>query len=286
MTKKVLITGSNGLLGFAFANFNFNAEKILCSSEVLDITNFEAVKYFIDKTKPDIIIHCAAYTDVEKCELDIDNAYKINTIGTLNLVNAAICLTKEPIFCFISSTGIYGNYKQEPYNEFDDVTPLSVHHKTKFEAEKIVSSHFKKYIIARTGWLFGGAKTQNKNFVYKRYVEAKNSSILYANSEQIGNPTYIKDVVMQIAYLLEKECFGVYNCVNSGVASRYEYVKKIVELFGLNCDVKPVTADAFKRVAPVSFNESAVNYKLELMGLNKMQNWENSLTDYINELKL
>jgi dTDP-4-dehydrorhamnose reductase len=286
MSHTLLITGKGGMLGSAFAAADLKAKKIFCpSSSVLDITDFEAVKSFIGKERPDIIIHCAAHTDVEKGETDKETAYHINTIGTANLVNATLLLEKEPVFCFISSTGIYGNHKSKPYNEFDDIRPTTVHHKSKFEAEKIVAAHIKKHLIVRTGWLFGGDKTQPKNFVYKRYIEASKSNAIQANASQIGNPTFVDDVVSQVAYLLQKECFGVYNCVNGGVSSRYEYVKKIVELFGLDCTVSIASEDSFKRVAPVSLNESATNYKLELMGLNIMPTWEESLAAYVEKLK-
>jgi dTDP-4-dehydrorhamnose reductase len=283
--KKILITGSKGMLGSAFANKEFEYQKILCPSSVLDITNAEATKEFVARERPNIIIHCAAYTDVEKSETDIELAYRVNTIGTANLVNASLCLDQELVFCFISSTGIYGDHKQEPYIEFDDVLPTTVYHKSKFEAEKIVAAHIKKHLIVRTGWLFGGNKTQPKNFVYKRYLEVAKSSIMRANSAQMGNPTLVDDVVKQILCLLEKGCFGIYNCVSGGFTSRYEYVKKIVELFGLDCLVEAARDGEFKRVAPVSSNEAAINFKLNLIGLNIMPHWEESLTQYINILK-
>lgn len=285
MSGKVLITGSGGLLGSAFAAVDAWDEKILCPSSALDITDFEAVKNMLALHNPDIIIHCAAHTDVEKGEIDVDKTRLINVTGTENLVNAALSLPKEPIFCFISSTGVYGQYKSEPYTELDDTVPTTAHHKSKLEAERIVEGCIKKHLVIRTGWLFGGSVEQPKNFVYKRYLEASKTDILRANDMQIGNPTFADDVAKQVVYLLQKECFGLYNCVNVGTASRYEYVKKIVELFGVECVVEAAGEGEFKRVAPVSRNESAVNYKLELAGLNIMPRWEESLALYIEKLK-
>jgi dTDP-4-dehydrorhamnose reductase len=285
INKKILITGSGGMLGSAFmVNENIGI-KIPAPSNVMDVTDFEKTKEFLKKYEPDIIVHCAALTDVEKCEIDRDSAFRTNTIGTENLVNASMSLDKEPIFCFISSIGVYGAHKKEPYTEFDNVFPTTIHHLSKLEAEKIIMAHIKKYLIIRAGWLFGGDATQPKNFVYKRYLEACNSKLIYANNTQVGNPAFTEDVVKQVFYLLERECFGIFNCVGGSSATRYEYVKSIIELFGLPCEVNIAGKDSFKRIAPVSDNESAVNYKLGLVGLDIMPDWKESLAGYIERLK-
>lgn len=285
MSRKVLITGSGGLLGSAFAASDALDEKILCPSSALDITDFEAVKNMLTVHSPDIIIHCAAHTDVEGGEVDADRSYLVNTKGSENLVNAALLLPKEPTFCFISSTGVYGQHKSEPYTELDDTLPTTIHHKSKLEAEKIVAGRIKKHLVIRTGWLFGGSKWQAKNFVYKRYLEALNASIIFANSEQVGNPTFIDDVVKQVLLLLANKYYGVFNCVNEGVATRYEYISEVVSLFELPCAVESTDKSKFNRIAPVSNNESATNYNLASIGLNIMPHWKNSLRVYISGLR-
>lgn len=250
----------------------------------LDITKADTVHHVLTKEKPDIIIHTAAYTDVEACEKNADKAYMVNTIGTQNLVN--YCIGKDILFIYLSSTGIYGTFKDENYTEFDYVNPTTIHHQSKYEGEKIVQNHLQKYLILRTGWLYGGNKTLNKNFVYKRFLEASNKDTIYSDNTQIGNPTYVVDLVRQLQLLIENQQYGVFNCVNSAIGiSRYDYVKKIVELFDLNCNVKIAPGEMFKRLAPVSHNESAINYKLNLLGLNVMGDWEKSLAQYIQQLR-
>jgi dTDP-4-dehydrorhamnose reductase len=281
---KVLVTGSNGMLGRNLVNL-LPYKIIGFDSSSLDITNPEKCNKVLENEKPNIIIHTAAYTNVEGCEINPDKAYFINTIGTQNLVN--YCIDKDILFICISSTGIYGTHKIiNPYNEFDEVNPTTIHHKSKYEAEKIVQNHLSKYLILRTGWLFGGDITHAKNFVYKRYLEAKENKIIYSDSSQIGNPTYIKDLIKQIEVLINKNQFGIFNCVNeANNISRYDYVQTIVELFEVNSKVEVASKDMFKGVASVSNNESALNYKLNLLGLNMMHDWKDSLSDYIIELK-
>jgi len=281
--KKVLITGADGMLGsnlikllpYKIVGFN---------SKELDITNSNKCIEILGSEKPNVIIHTAAYTDVDGCEVNSDKAYKINTIGTQNLINC--CIDRDVLFIYISSTGVYGTIKEKcPYNEFDEVQPTTIHHASKYEAEQMVKNHLSKYLILRTGWLFGGDKTHNKNFVYKRYLEASNNDEMHSDVSQIGNPTYIKDLVQQIQILIENKQNGMFNCVNKALnVSRYDYVKKIVSLFGLNCDVKKAPSDLFNREAKVSKNESAINYKLELLNLNVMDSWDVALEKYIVQL--
>jgi dTDP-4-dehydrorhamnose reductase len=280
--KNILVTGANGMLGSSLIK-NLSYNNIVSSD--LDVTDSKSVANYLSKNKPDIIIHTAAYTNVDNCESNPDKAYKINSIGTQNLVN--YCVDKDILFIYISSTGIYGTEKENgPYNEFDNVNPTTIHHKSKYEAEKIVQNHLNKYLILRTGWLFGGDITHNKNFVYKRYLEARNNKIMYSDDIQKGNPTYVLDFVKQMEVLIQNNQLGIFNCVNKAInISRYDYVKKIIELFDINCQLKVASKDMFKRVAPVSHNESAINYKLDLLGLNVMNDWQKALEKYILELK-
>ena len=282
---KVLITGANGMLGSNLMKL-LPYETIGFSSKELDVSDSKKCVEVLESENPNIIIHTAAYTNVEDCEVNPDKAYKINTIGTQNLVN--YCIGKEILFIYISSTGIYGTKKgKDPYNEFDVVNPTTIHHKSKYEAEKVVQNHLSKYLILRTGWLFGGDVSHSKNFVYKRYLEAKNNREIYSDNSQIGNPTCIKDLVKQIEILIKYNQYGIFNCVNeANNISRYDYVKKIVELFECNSEVKIASENMFKRIAPVSKNESAKNYKLDLLQINQMGNWEISLNKYIEKLKV
>ena len=280
--KKILITGPTGMLGSIL--LEALPESIGLRRE-LNILKSEKLHEELEKIAPDIIIHTAAFTNVELCETQKDEAYKINVLGTQNLVN--YCTNRDTLFVYISSTGIYGTQNaHEPYNEFDAVYPTTVHHQSKYEGEKAVINHLNRYLIIRTGWLYGGDKTHAKNFVYKRYLEASNKDVIYSNNSQIGNPTSVYELVEQIKTLIQSSQYGVFNCVNSAKnISRYDYVKKIIELFELDCTVSIAEKGMFERVAPVSHNESAQNYKLDLLNLNVMGAWDDALSQYINQLK-
>lgn len=283
--SKILVTGAGGMLGSNLLQEFSSHDIIGFASQELDISNYRDVEQKLSLVKPDIIIHTAAFTNVDACEEQRDKAYAINTLGTQNLVN--YCIGKNVLFIYISSTGVYGTQKDnELYDEFDSAIPTTIHHRSKLEAEKIVSNHLNKYLILRTGWLFGGEVTHQKNFVYKRYLEAKNKTSIKSNPFQIGNPTYIKNLVKQIEILIKEKQYGLFNCVDSADGiTRYDYVRKIIKLFDLPCTVEKARADSLQRKAPVSANESAINYKLNLLNLNVMKTWDISLAEYINLLK-
>lgn len=283
---KLLLTGAGGMLGHELSGFLGEQYEIkaLTRSD-LDITDRLQVQKVVSSFSPDVILHGAAFTNVEESEQNPDKAYAINVMGTQNLVESVI--GRDVSFVYLSSTGNYGTAKtSEPYHEFDEVIPTTVYHRSKFYGEKVVAAHINRHLILRTGWLFGGDMRQPKNFVYKRFLEAQGKKVLKSDPGQTGNPTFVDDLARQIQLLLEQGVVGVYNCVNKGVATRLDYVKEIIQGFGLDCSVEPIAGDKFERIAPVSPNEAAVNYNLQLRSLDIMPPWQESLHKYINSLNI
>ncbi|MDB4228473.1 NAD(P)-dependent oxidoreductase [Flavobacteriaceae bacterium] len=280
---KVLITGSNGLLGSTLFEYltlkgeiveRFNRNNFSWKSHKLNIDQF---------TDYDCIIHAAANTNVEACELDPQSCYKDNALLTERLAYAAS--EAKCKFIYISSTGIYGTEKiSEPYNEYDTVNPTTHHHQSKWLGEQAVNKYIKNSLILRTGWIFGGNPDNPKNFVARRIEEALNSSSkqIQSNSQQIGVPTFVEDFAVKLYELLKNNEVGTFNIVNQGGSSRFEYVKKIIEVAALDVVVHPTNAGIFNRKAKVSNNESAIMLKIEQLGYDKLPFWQESLEKYIN----
>ncbi|RYY01109.1 MAG: NAD(P)-dependent oxidoreductase [Gammaproteobacteria bacterium] len=281
--RRLLITGANGMLGSAVQQYlKDDFEIIAASRNELNIQDFASAKAYLKKLQPHLVLHAAAYTNVEEAERQPQECYSVNYNGTLNLINAAKGFSHK--FIYISSTGNYGFGKTEPYAEYDEVMPPTVYHKSKYLGEKAVQELCADFLVLRTGWLFGGSTEHKKNFVYNRFIEAMSKDEMFSDPFQTGNPTNTSDVARQIKKLIDEEVVGTFNVVSEGNCTRYEYVKEIVSTYGLNCVVKP-TDKPFERLAKVSPNEAAVNFNLTQMGLNVMPHWKDSLHHYINSIQ-
>lgn len=282
---KVLITGASGLLGSVLTNVLETYSLYAFSKEQFDITNFKNSKLKLHKINPDVIIHTAALTDLDYCELNPNISNVVNFLSTQNLVE--YCYKTNCKMVYISSTGVYGTkYLKKNYTENDQIEPTTVHHKHKHESEILIKNKLKNFLILRTGWLYGGSILHKKNFVIKRYFEAKSKKIIYSDNSQFGNPTFALNLAKQIKVLLEKNISGTYNCVDHAKnVTRHYYVQEIIKNFDLNCQVKIGKKENFKRAAPVSHNESAYNYNLSKINLDLMDDWRVSLKAYIENIK-
>lgn len=285
---KVLISGASGLLGGALIS-HANARGHTCvslnrslvpfsldvsASHELD-TQFEGIDHFV---------HAAANTNVEQCEAEPSICHRDNALLTELLAVAAkrcgVAMT------YISSTGVYGVHKNIPWAEYDKANPVTQHHRSKLLGEQSVLRSNRSNLVVRTGWLFGGDVHAVKNFVAKRIREAKKSKegFIFSNSQQRGCPTNVDDLATRILDLIALRATGVFNSVNTGSASRFEYVAEIVRLAGINVGVRPVGAGDFDRVAPVSDNEMAINWRADFLGLPPMRSWQAALADYLDTI--
>jgi len=288
---KCLVTGANGMLGTALCpllsenGYEVFAVDIVQSNlriEHLDVRDFEGVKSYVNKKEPDIIFHLAAETDVDKCEIDIDHAYRMNTIGTENI--ALICQDRNIPMVYISTCSVFDGKKREPYNEFDIPNPISVYSKTKWEGEKIVSQLLNRFFIFRAGWMIGGG-IKDKKFVAKIIELLKDKKELSVVNDKFGSPTFTNDFSQKIAQIIETERYGLYHVTNKGVASRFDIACKIVEILNKKeVVVKPINSAAFPLPAPRPDSEASNNFKLQLLEMDNLPHWEKSLENYISKL--
>jgi len=280
---KILITGGSGMLGSALkeeaCRLNFLSKEF--DRNLVFQVPVTAVAAKIAGS--DLFIHAAANTSVEKCELDPDRCYRDNLLLT-ELLARACSLAGVP-FLFISSTGVYGTGKQVAYKEYDAVSPTTHYHNSKHLAEKLVFNLSSKNLVLRTGWIFGGEIENPKNFVARRIDEAKealrNHSDLKSNSQQWGVPCYSRDIAVRALLLAREGHSGLFNCVNTGFASRFDYVSAILRVANINITISKSDAANFGRKAIVSNNEMAENWKMDSLGISRMPHWEESLMEYI-----
>lgn len=278
----ILLTGASGVLGSELLRIT-NAAGI--STFTLDRNSFLSASASVKSTMLsgyDVLIHAAANTDLEECERNPTKCFYDNTYLTEELFRYSRCNNVK--FVYISSTGVYGRHKSIPYHEFDVVVPTTTHHRSKYLSEINVLRDPNSLVI-RTGWLFGGAPNQRKNFVANRIDEIKSSkNVVYSNATQYGSPTYARDCAERIINLLDDKCCGVYNVVNTGNVSRMQYVDAIARILKSNVQVLPVDARSFARLADVSENEAALSLKMNFENRPPMRNWRDALEEYIKTL--
>ena len=264
-----LVTGAKGMLGQDLCPMLEKAGYTVIKTDVdnMDITNFENVKSVISKEKPDIIVHCAAYTNVDKAEEDMKTARLINSTGTENV--AKICGENDITMVYISTDYVFAGDKKEAYLPDDKTNPINNYGLTKLEGELAVQKYCSKYFIARTSWLYG---LYGKNFVETMLSLADKPELKVVN-DQVGCPTWTVELAEGILKLLKTKKYGIYHVCGSGQTSWYEFAKEIFKQANLNVNLKPCTTEEFPRLAKrplcsVMFNN------------NICRDWKEALKDY------
>ncbi len=275
---RILVTGAGGKLGSAFVRLLVSDHEVMALGRSdLDVSCSTQLIETIEAFAPSLILNCAADTDVEGAEANVDRAYSANAMLPEILGQVA---RKKGAYCVhFSSTGCYGSRLTTPYTEFEQLHPTTVHHLSKKAGEVALRATGAEVLILRLGWVFGGAP-HHKDFVRARLAEAAGKTQITGDPFQTGNPTFVPDVVSQTMRLVHSRITGTFNCVNTGPVNRIDYVRAILRVAGTRVDVVP---QKFSRKAPVSPNESAVNKKLELLGLSSMRSWEEALTQFIQD---
>lgn len=275
---KVLITGANGQLGRELTKQykeKSNVELILTDVSDLDITDIKAVYAFVNINKPEVIINCAAHTAVDKCEAEVDIAYKINTVGPKNLASAAYSIGAEIVQ--VSTDYVFDGDGDKELTEFDEVNPQTVYGKTKLEGEKFVSMINPKHYIVRTAWLYG----DGNNFVKTMLKLSKTNKTIKVVNDQKGTPTSTVDLARVIIKLVENKNYGLYHCTCKGQCTWYDLTKEIFRIKGIDTEVIPCTTEEFPRLARRPKYSVLRNYMLELTTGDIMRDWKESLDEYL-----
>lgn len=251
--------------------------------EYLDFRDCDAYRKDVTDFRPDYLFHLGAYTDLEFCELNSDDAYLTNTLAVEN----AVCLANEldiPLL-YISTAGIFDG-KKELYDDWDLPNPLGVYARSKYMGERYVVENASRYLICRAGWMMGGGPGKDKKFIQKLMGQLQaGKTELFIVDDKDGTPTYTHDFAKNVQLLLEKEYWGLYNMVCGGQTSRLEVASELLRLLDLQDQVKitVVSSDYFKDVyfAERPPCERLDNRKLRLRNVNIMQEWPIALKEYL-----
>lgn len=287
--KKILVTGCNGQLGRAIRKAYEQDDVTFVNTDVveaegvvaLDITKVEEVMALVLAENPDVIINCAAHTNVDACEKEWDLAYQINAIGPRNLSIAANAVDAKMIH--VSTDYVFEGNGTVPYTEFDAPNPVSAYGKTKLEGENFVKEFAKKHFIFRTAWLYG----DGKNFVKTMLRLAETHDQVNVVCDQLGTPTSAKELAKMIRYLEGTENYGTFHATCEGDTNWAAFTEEIFKLTGKTTKVNHVTSEQYAQMNPASAKRPAFsilnNYMLQLTSDYRMADWHDALKEYLNE---
>ena len=291
---KILITGSNGMLatqvitdlergytelGEVPAALK-GAQLLLADVDTLDITDKAAVESFMEENRPDVVINCAAYTNVDGCESNQDTAFMVNAIGSRNL--AMGCENIGAKLVHVSTDYVFRGDEPTPRREYDMPWPISAYGKTKFAGEEFVRQYCKKSFIVRTAWLYG---YNGKNFVKTMVWLAKEKGGAKVVNDQHGNPTNAADLSHHLLKIAASEEYGTYHCTGNGECTWYEFAAEIARLAGYEGVMSPCTSEEFPTPTKRPAYSSLDNMMLRVTVGDEMRHWKDALRAYFDNQK-
>lgn len=278
---KILVTGTTGQLGFdvvrELKERKFNV--IGVSRSEMDITDEDKVREFIKNISPDAVIHCAAYTAVDKAEEDVEKCMTVNAKGTEYIAN--ICHELGIKMMYFSTDYVFNGEGTKPWSVDDEINPLNLYGDSKYQGEIAVKNNLEKYFILRISWVFG---INGKNFVKTMINLSKNHSQISVVNDQIGSPTYTRDLAKLVAYMIVTDKYGVYHVTNEGTCSWYDFAVEIFKQSNIDVNVIPVDSSEFPTVAKRPKNSRMDKSKLDENGFSRLPKWQNALQLYLKEL--
>ncbi len=285
---KVLVTGCKGQLGYDVSKALTKRGDISVSVDVeeMDITDSEAVDFFITNSGVEVIIHCAGYTAVDNAEDNVEHCMRINRDGTKNIAN--ICKKLNIKMLYISTDYVFNGEGVNFWQPDDEREPLNVYGQSKYEGELAVENTLNKFFIVRISWLFG---LNGKNFVRTMLNLGKTHDKLTVVSDQIGSPTYTADLAKLLCDMVHSDKYGRYHASNEGICSWYDFtceiMKQAAEYYPeyANVEVTPVGSDAYPTKAKRPTNSRMSKDKLVENGFERLPTWQDALRRYIFELK-
>ncbi len=269
---RVLITGGTGQLGRALARLvPAGIQVVALGSDVCDVTDPRAVRSTVETHQPDLVIHCAAMTDVDGCERDSQRAWQVNALGTQHV--AATAVETGARLVYISTNYVFDGEAEAPYHEFARPNPISIYGETKLAGEEIVRALCPRHYIVRTAMLYDET---GRNFVNTMLRLARERPALQVVADQFGNPTYAADLAEAIWRLVQHPAYGTYHLVNAGYASWFDWACETLRLAGLSTPVEPIPASAYPRAARPPRNGILTSLAAPALGIT-LPPWQDAL---------
>lgn len=285
----IWLIGYKGMLGSMVEKLLISHKyNFIKSDKEIDITNYDVLKQYVNDKEIDWIINCSAYTAVDQAEDEIELAFKINSIGVLNITK--IAKEKKAVIIHISTDYVFDGTKNKPYQENDKTNPVGIYGKSKLAGELNIINNYNNYFIIRTSWLFG---ENGKNFVSSmiQYMNIKNE--LNIVNDQKGCPTYTKDLAELILKIVldKSDKYGIYHFSNENITTWYQFtlkIKEIAEKFGLltkPVKINPISTNKYPTKAKRPKYSIFLKKKVKTTFNVKIRDWEQALEEYISKIK-
>lgn len=293
----MLILGARGNLGSELLGVLADYEVIAKGHDELDVTDFGRLEGFVRDLRPEVLINCAAWTDVDGCERDPRRAFLVNAIGARNAALSARKVGAKLVY--ISTDYVFDGTKEEPYVEFDPPRPINTYGMSKLLGEQYVKEQHPEHFILRTAWLYG---RRGKSFPRTILSILRQRDELKVVDDQRGTPTWARDLARQIKDLIGTEAYGLYHASSEGSCTWFEFARELLGLWGSKEEergdgtvifriegrairLEPVKTEEFPRPAKRPKNSVLENFLLKVQGLNMMPNWRESLRRFVEEIK-
>jgi len=275
---RVFVTGCKGQLGQALSEALAGEHVAGCDLPDVDITDAAAIQAAISDFEPGVVIHAAAWTDVDGCARDPDRAYRTNALGTQNV--ALACAGVDAALLYVSTNEVFDGRASEPYREWDPTHPANPYGRSKAAGEWLVRHLLTRFYIVRTAWLYAPG---GRNFPHRILELADERGALRVVTDEIGNPTYAPDLAQALAALIRTEAYGVYHLTNSGYCSRYDFAREILRRAGREqVPVQPITSDAFQRASTPPRFAPLANTAAAGLGI-RPRSWQDAVAAFLGQ---
>lgn len=277
---KILVTGVKGQLGFDVVNEAKarGIQAVGVDIDEMDITNKEQVNQVMKSDVFDAVVHCAAWTAVDKAEDMVDVCRKVNALGTKNI--ADVCEELDIPMMYFSTDYVFDGQGETPWSEYDERNPLNVYGQTKYEGELVVE-RLKKHFMIRIAWVFG---KNGNNFIKTMLRLGKERGKVSVVKDQIGSPTYTFDLARLVVDMIQSDKYGTYHATNEGICSWYEFACEIFKQAGMDVEVTPVNSDAFPVKAMRPKNSRMHKGELDKNEFDRLPTWQDALGRYLKEI--
>lgn len=273
---RVFVTGCKGQLGRALYEALSAHTLAGCDLPELDITDRAAIGAALASFAPDVVIHAAAWTDVDGCARDPERAYRVNALGTQNV--ALACVESGAALAYVSTNEVFEGTATEPYREWDPPHPINPYARSKTAGEWLVRHLLNRFYIVRTAWLYAPG---GRNFPHRIIQLADERGALRVVTDEVSNPTHAPDLADALAALIQTSAYGVYHVTNAGYCSRYEFAREILRISGREeIPVEPITLDEFQRASTPPRFAPLANTAAAALGITPRP-WQEALKAFL-----